>query len=94
MELLEYLDETNEGFAAFGERIGADKGTVHHIAYGRDGVSLERGAAIRKATGGLVTLEDLLATMERGGPKPEVLARVQAKRAAKRRSQPEAHAPP
>lgn len=60
MRLRDYLDETGETYAAFARRAGVGHGTVHRIAVGDTAGRIDTLLAIVSATGGKVTLEEML----------------------------------
>ena len=59
MRLPEYLKEQGETQVAFARRTGIPQSTLNLICHGK-GTGVETAVTIIKATGGIVSIEDLL----------------------------------
>lgn len=59
MTLLEFLAQEGCGYEALAQRAGMSRGDLHNLAHGIRGFSVRTGLKIKRATGGLVTLDDL-----------------------------------
>jgi len=62
MTLLDHLNATGEGVAAFADRIGVARSTLRKIAYRQRQPSLDLAVRITTATKGKVTPADLIVT--------------------------------
>ena len=56
----EYLKSVGKGQVAFAAEVGLTQATISRICRNKIGVSLEKAAAIERATGGKVTMSQLL----------------------------------